>query len=846
MGLSISLGMGIGITLTPISAIATLPNLSFQAETTALASSFSVAPTSRRKKSIDRAITRIKASGAWPKLTGANAGLWVIGNDEASWRINWANPGVNTLIKVGTPTFANNDGFTVASNAAYYDTNIALSAISQNNWSMGIYSKTSSNVASSDFGAQDATGNGITINTVTTTNNFVARLMSGVFTSNTTIYWGGIGWHGITRSNSTAVTITHHGIPVDFTNTKSVTVNSSNTFRIGGAGGNANPSARKLSAAYIANTALSATEEQELHAALLDYIDRCQYGDIDIYTPGVSPTIVTADVIVYGTTMAALCAAYEAKRQGRTVAIVGEPYVTSEWDIGGMPAAGLGSIDVADYTVVSGIFRQVIKWINTSFYNRTDANTQVGLSADSRAFRQAVRRMLDPSQVSVTLPAQDVPVYFSTGIKTVNKSGTTITSIVTNDGRMFNGKVFIGADYEGAMLPLAGIPYIIGTEATGFNGESLNGYSNTFIKLPDNVGNNVGYQIDPYIVSGNVSSGLLPDVINMPGLANNVADPGAQAMNFRLGLTKDNTRIAYFDSSAPPNYNANRYEVLGRMYSQNATISLSDNNILKQDNLFGKQYDINNGLGGISTDLPQSGVAYVNTASDLARSNVISDLRDFTRGFFYWHLQSGDVRIPATLKSQMNLYSLDAMTFLDPGTNPNNKIFWPNRAYVRDPIWTMKNSGFILTGNDTIMVDGTTPRSTNTVATISYFFADRHAARRVAFANGGNTIVYVQGGMSDARHEGVDQRSPMPLEALVPDANVCTNFLAPTTPSVSKIVWYQARMEHTLSMLGQSSGMIAAMAVANNTTVQNVSYSAFRTNMLAVPDSYVPVLPQLN
>jgi hypothetical protein len=144
------------------------------------------------------------------------------------------------------------------------------------------------------------------------------------------------------------------------------------------------------------------------------------------------------------------------------------------------------------------------------------------------------------------------------------------------------------------------------------------------------------------------------------------------------------------------------------------------------------------------------------------------------------------------------------------------------------------------------MTDGTTPRSTKTVATASYFFADRHAVRRVAYDAGAGTKVYIQGGLQVTGEGGTDQRSPVPLEALVPDSSVCTNFLAPTTPSVTKIAWYTVRMEQCLSMLGQSSGMLAAMAVAGDLDIQSVNYTTFRSNMLAVADSVTPVLPQTN
>src|SRR5207247_995542 len=108
------------------------------------------------------------------------------------------------------------------------------------------------------------------------------------------------------------------------------------------------------------------------------------------------------------------------------------------------------------------------------------------------------------------------------------------------------------ADYDGVMVPLAGIPYISGTEATGASGEAQNGFFSTNVVLP---GITNTLTLDPYVVSGNSGSGLLPEIVAMPSTTNGQPDASLESFNRRLALSKDPTRQAPFDLTPPPNYN---------------------------------------------------------------------------------------------------------------------------------------------------------------------------------------------------------------------------------------------------------------------------------------------------
>jgi len=71
-------------------------------------------------------------------------------------------------------------------------------------------------------------------------------------------------------------------------------------------------------------------------------------------------------------------------RLSKTVALVGAFHDYHADDIGGMPSAELGWVDVKNYTGPSGFFREVAKWANLDFYGRADTSDQAGLSMEGR------------------------------------------------------------------------------------------------------------------------------------------------------------------------------------------------------------------------------------------------------------------------------------------------------------------------------------------------------------------------------------------------------------------------------------------------------------------------------
>ncbi len=831
---------------------------SYQPETASIMSASTAAsspvPTNRSRR-MDRMVRRMKAIGAWDKFIG----LYLVGATEANWKINLKSPGTYDLTVVGTPTYTPNVGASTAANTSYYETGIPLSAISRDSHSMGVHSRTNTSTAGADMGAVDANGNGLLITARNGTGYAQFRSFSG---SNAAAigavgYWAGVNWCSFHRSASTGYRAARMGVPIATQATASVALASATpTIRILGAAGASTASVRTIAGAYVTNAALTDAQVSECEAAMQDYIDGVDYGEPYIEEKGIGPASVSADVVIFGTGIFAICAAVKAVRLGRTVKLMGDWLDETAWNLGGMPAAGLNLIDAKTFSRVSGIFRQIIRWANVEFYGRSTTtndtasfSTEAGLSVEARGWNMGARRILDPSRQTGVLTGYDIPVYMSGGIASVQKTGTTITSVTGNDGRVFNCSQFIDASYEGDSIPLTGAPFTPGMEAAvAGTGEAGNGLQNilaTLLLLKNDI-TGTTFKVDPYVTAGNAASGLLPDVELNPAGTRGQADPALQSMNFRLPVQTSLLRQAPLDAVPPRNYNPLRYEGLGRL----AAAATAAGETLSEGSLYGNApvgpgtlQDMNSGPGGFSTDCPGSGTRYMNAGANLAaRRAVVDDNRDYQRGLYYWLRYSGDSRIPAARVTNMAALGLDALHFLDPCTG--GSLWFPDRVYPREPIWQLK-SDFVYNADDVRKAGGTAVRGSGKIATCVSYRDDKHDVRRVAFDDGAGMSIYRQGVV-----EGAVRSASVPLDVALPPTSVATNYQIIGAPSFTKMAWSAARMEFTLGLLGETAGTNAHVAIRDAVSVQATTYSngsnGVRELMLTTTDAVTPVLPLTN
>lgn len=817
-----------------------LQQFSYQAETIALDAQRTTAGTPmthRQKYHFDRLVKIIKDTGA---NIADCLGLWVAStaSTEVASRVNQISPGTRdlTLVGAGVPTLTANDRWGGWGSTTKYNTGIGLQTFAQGQFTIFYHSRTVTGSSGGDFGAQTAGGDGIGANVKDASGKFNARLQAANFASTGTFY-PGQGMHSITSDSLDTFGISRETPSVTY-----VAPATNPTIHLGGINGGA-LSAHDCGLFSVWKVKLTPAQRMRISAALLDYYEKGRFGFIDIYEAGYAPQYLTYDVVVYGGSWTAVCAAYAAKQAGKTVCIVCDDFVKTDWGVAGMPTQGLAYMDCYAFTACKGLWRDLTSWANSAIYGRADTNNQACNSLESRVFMQGVRRMLDPTKNSGTLIlGQDIPVYLSTGIKEIRSTGTVDNVLVTNDGREFSGTIFVGADYDGEYVYKSGLPYIIGSEASGTGSEAGNGYqgSNEMLKPY------TSYDIDPYVVEGNPASGLLPDIqgtLPLPGLTIGGPDPSLESMNYRLPMTTDLARKVPIATINPVrNQNNLRYETCARLYVQKTDVTISNpaNTQTILQFTVGPSapfVDVNNGSGGLSTDLGGSGYNYAHAANRAAQLAVIDDLRDYSLGWWNWHLNSGDARIPSALVTQFGNLHLDAATLLDAG--PGELLFWPSRPYQRDPIWQLKNAGYVSSGSDYARTDGLAPRSLKTVAVTSYD-SDRHRPWKVV--SGG--LLYNQGGVPEIV-AGTDKMAPIPLEAIVPDISVKTNVIIPWASSSTKIAWWMERLELTGGLKGEAAGVIASAAIDAGVPVQSVDYDNVIRPALLARDVNHPYLPQV-
>jgi hypothetical protein len=127
----------------------------------------------------------------------------------------------------------------------------------------------------------------------------------------------------------------------------------------------------------------------------------------------------------------------------------------------------------------------------------------------------------------------------------------------------------------------------------------------------------------------------------------------------------------------------------------------------------------------------------------------------------------------------------------------------------------------VMTQNDVLR----TKHQTDPVA-IGSFVIDSHNIRRVLTRDG---FVLNEGGIE------VPTNGPYEISyrSLTPRAAECENLLVPVCMSASYVAYCSIRMEPVYMMMGQASGVAAAMAAQSGLAVQQVPYGLLEKELAA-------------
>lgn len=517
----------------------------------------------------------------------------------------------------------------------------------------------------------------------------------------------------------------------------------------------------------------------------------------------------SADLVIYGGTSAGISAAIEAARLGKSVIII-EP--TNR--LGGLTTGGLGQTDIGNKQVIGGISREFYQNIRKHYEDPASWNWQ-----DKSEYKDGGQTRTDENEDAMwtfepsvalkifhdMMKELDIHVIYNQRLDRsveVSKTNGAIEFIAMESGRKYDGLMFIDATYEGDLLAAAGVTYTTGREANSRYGESLNGVQadDTITTLAGQVSANPRYHdfvrgVDPYIVAEDPSSGLLPGI--NPGVqADGSGDKHMQAYCFRMCLTDHPENRIPFEK--PDDYHEQNYELLLRNYEAGYNKIPWINSQMPN-----RKTDTNN-RDGFSTDFIGQNYAYPE-ASYEERERIIQKHYSHQQGLM-WTL-ANHPRIPTEIREEVSRWGTCKDEF-------DRKDGWQQQLYIRearrmisDYVMTQKNCERI-----EIVPDG--------VGMAAYGMDSHHTQR----------YVNSEGEVHNEGDVEVQVKAPFPISyrSIVPKKEECSNLLVPICLSASHIAFGSIRMEPVFMVLGQSSALIACLAIDGGRRVQEVEYSQIR------------------
>ncbi len=512
---------------------------------------------------------------------------------------------------------------------------------------------------------------------------------------------------------------------------------------------------------------------------------------------------VERDIVVYGGTSAGIVAGIQAAAMGKSVIVI-EP---SERE-GGLTTGGLGQTDIGNKQVIGGLSRE--------FYRRI-----AGHYADPGAWKWEKREEYRDSGQTRTAkgeetmwtfePSAALQVYrdwiAETGIEIVHgerldrgkgvvKKDGRIVSIAMESGKVFGGKMFIDATYEGDLMAAAGVGYTVGREANAQYGETLNGVQTAQARHHQFVKG-----VDPYVVPGDPGSGLLPFIDPAgPGVEGG-GDHRVQAYCFRMCLTDHpENRIAF---EKPEGYEEQWYELLLRNYEAGETGLPWINSSMPN-----RKTDTNNRLG-FSTDFVGQNYAYPE-AGYAEREAIVARHLQYQKGLM-WTL-AYHPRMPEKIRAEISKWGMSRDEFVEGGG-------WQDQLYIREARRMV--GGVVMTQNHCqrreIIEDS--------VGMGAYTMDSHHVQRHID----GNGHVRNEG---DVQVGGFPPY-PISYRSIVPKRDECENLLVPVCLSASHIAFGSIRMEPVFMVLGQSAATAASFAIDGGVAVQEVSYEKLRERLAA-------------
>ena len=519
------------------------------------------------------------------------------------------------------------------------------------------------------------------------------------------------------------------------------------------------------------------------------------------------------DLVIYGGTSAGIAAAVAAVRSGLSDVVILEPTKR----IGGLTTGGLGQTDIGVKWAFGGIAREFYRDIKRHYDNPAAWKWQ-----KRSEYRSGGQTKNDPNEDTMWTfePSAALSVLeswekgSSLDIRRgerldrrpggVTVDGGRIASIRTLSGKVFKAKMFIDATYEGDLMAAAGVTYAVGREANSVYGETINGVQAGWHPddFPKEWDNQIHVAVDPYVVPGDRSSGLIrgiePEGRESP---NGSGDNRIQAYCFRMCMTDvPENRIPF---AKPEGYDERDYELLFRIAEAGGDLTLSNFSAMPN-----RKTDTNN-RGGVSTDYIGGNWDYPEASYD-ERERIVRAHLKYQRGLM-WTL-ANHPRVPKAVRDFYSKWGMCRDEF--EGERGDG---WQNQLYIRESRRMVGE--YVMTEQDCRQL-----RTVPHPVALAAYGMDSHNVRRHVV----DGKVMNEG---DVQDHNFSRPYPIEYHSLTPKRSECANLMVPVCVSASHIAYGSIRMEPVFFALGQVAGTAAAQALSEGVAVQDVDYPALRVRL---------------
>ena len=522
------------------------------------------------------------------------------------------------------------------------------------------------------------------------------------------------------------------------------------------------------------------------------------------------------DIVIYGSSPAAISAAVQAKRMGRSAVIV-----SPETRIGGLTTGGLGQTDIGNKSAFGGIALEFYKDVAAYYADRAHWTRQTpesyfpdGQCAGSKG--KDSMWTFEPSAALAILESWEkrdgLDIRRGEWLDRehgVEKRDGRIVSIRTLSGKVYRGKVFVDATYEGDLMAAAGVRYTVGREANAVYGETLNGNQTVQAKF-----HQLNEGTDPYVVKGDPKSGLLPGIEPYnPDEKVGDGDRRVQAYCFRMCLTDDpENRIPF---AKPDGYDERDYELLFR----HLAVAPLDRGGMPWINskMPNRKTDTNNRTG-FATDFIGQNWAWPD-ASYEERERILAAHLKYQRGLM-WTL-ANHPRVPEKIRKEVSRWGTCKDEFRD-GLGDG----WQKQLYVRE---ARRLVGEYVMTEHNCWGNAVAPRP----VAMGAYQMDSHNVRRHVGADG---FAHNEGDVEvkiDAKTGKRFKPYPIDYGSVLPKRGECENLIVPVCMSASHIAFGSIRMEPVFFALGQVAGTAGSIAAAKDVAVQDVPYPELAARLVA-------------